>query len=326
MHRTKILDPRTENRNKPCNLSESDKLLFEHEYSHQFPAVYLSTVNNIFALRDVLYKFPQFYTELCLKRKLPLISRIKRFSLLFMKSEIIPKGIWAIDDWSQGYFHWISDVLPRLWVSRKYLHEYTILLPRKFRTYPYISESLKLLGWRFHFYNSERKVKINELIIPDYLGESGHYHSIVMKELRSEFLDAVKRPIGNNRLFISRENAATRKLINQQEINKFLDQYGFQTVFPEKLTFVQQVELFQQASVVMGVHGAGLANMLFMHPGTKVIELRREGDTHNNCYYNLASSLNLDYYYLNCRSTGKYTQTADFKIELSQLEQLVSSL
>jgi capsular polysaccharide biosynthesis protein len=39
------------------------------------------------------------------------------------------------------------------------------------------------------------------------------------------------------------------------------------------MTAVDQILLFQSAEFVIGAHGAGLSNLLFCEPGTKVIEL-----------------------------------------------------
>ena len=49
--------------------------------------------------------------------------------------------------------------------------------------------------------------------------------------------------------------------------------FGFEAVRCESLTFAEQVRLFGSAEAVVGPHGAGLANLTFCPPGTKVIEL-----------------------------------------------------
>lgn len=42
--------------------------------------------------------------------------------------------------------------------------------------------------------------------------------------------------------------------------------------------------------------------MLFMEADTAVLEFRHQGDTHNNCYFSLASALNIKYFYQTCQS------------------------
>ena len=56
------------------------------------------------------------------------------------------------------------------------------------------------------------------------------------------------------------------------QVEKLLARYGFETVYLETMSISDQVRLFQTAEFIIGPHGAGLANLLFCEPGTKVIE------------------------------------------------------
>jgi Glycosyltransferase 61 len=49
--------------------------------------------------------------------------------------------------------------------------------------------------------------------------------------------------------------------------------YQFQNIRLEDFTLKQQVELFQQAALVVGQHGAGLSNCIWMQKGSSVIEI-----------------------------------------------------
>ena len=42
---------------------------------------------------------------------------------------------------------------------------------------------------------------------------------------------------------------------------------------PELLSFKNQINLFENSSVIMGAHGASLANIIFCKPRTKIIEI-----------------------------------------------------
>jgi len=82
-----------------------------------------------------------------------------------------------------------------------------------------------------------------------------------------------KRPSTRaGRLFISRENAPKRTISNQPALCKALARRGFEKVILEDLPFEEQIQRFYDAEVIVGPHGAGLANMLFANPGT-VVEL-----------------------------------------------------
>ena len=64
----------------------------------------------------------------------------------------------------------------------------------------------------------------------------------------------------------------------------------FRVVELEAMHLAHQVALFRGARAVIGVHGAGLSNILFCKAGTLVFEL---GRVDHPCYVNLASKLNL---------------------------------
>ena len=60
-----------------------------------------------------------------------------------------------------------------------------------------------------------------------------------------------------------------------------------------ELTFVDQVSLFNNIDQVVGLHGAGFANIVFCKPGTKVLELKPY--TAGDVIKNLAKTNSLDY-------------------------------
>ena len=73
---------------------------------------------------------------------------------------------------------------------------------------------------------------------------------------------------------ISRRNTVGRQLTNMDQLMERLAPLGAVEVFGEKLTIAQQIGLFRQARVVVGQHGAGMANLSFCREGgTTAIEI-----------------------------------------------------
>lgn len=75
------------------------------------------------------------------------------------------------------------------------------------------------------------------------------------------------------RIYVSRAKAGWRKVLNEDELLAMLNRHGFRRYFLEDLSVQQQIQLFQQAEMIVGPHGAGLANVVFAPPGAKVIEI-----------------------------------------------------
>jgi capsular polysaccharide biosynthesis protein len=117
--------------------------------------------------------------------------------------------------------------------------------------------------------------------------------------LRDSFLPHVQptRPSTSKRLYVSRARCGRRHLQNEAECQPILERYGFETVYPEELTFVEQISLFHQAEAILGPHGAAFANLAFCKKGTKVVEIFNEG-WRPEIFWQLSETMELDHYCL----------------------------
>jgi capsular polysaccharide biosynthesis protein len=218
----------------------------------------------------------------------------------FRAGETIAHGVWISDDWSDSYFHWLADALPRLEAALPSLpNGFEIVVPARIAKPTYVLASLQLLQLRYRVMSDSRYHDLGDLTIPSHTAPTGNYRPPLMQTLRGRFRAAIGNPhtcIGL-RVWITRRDAAKRTIANETELQSVLDAFGFTVVSLERLTFEEQVRLIGKAEAIAGLHGAGLTNMLFMRAGCKVVEIRRDGDAHNNCFFSLASSLDLPYFY-----------------------------
>lgn len=201
--------------------------------------------------------------------------------------------------YAEGYPHWLLEVLPRL-IGLKSLPEGvkpTIVFNRELNSWQKHSLAMfNLSDYPFLFLN-ERNIQSSNLFFPSYMGLSGSPHPHSLKWVKDTIMaDVAPKADGGKRIFISRQLAKKRQLKNEAEIYPLLEQYGFEIVQAEKLSFEEQVALFAGAEAVVAPHGAGLANLLFVPKGCKVLELL-DRDFVSDYYYNLAGILELDYYY-----------------------------
>jgi capsular polysaccharide biosynthesis protein len=60
-----------------------------------------------------------------------------------------------------------------------------------------------------------------------------------------------------------------RRCMNEDEIVAMLAKYGYEEVFCEKLSMQDKIQLFAQATHIVGCIGGGMANLLFSSPSTK---------------------------------------------------------
>ena len=114
------------------------------------------------------------------------------------------------------------------------------------------------------------------VLLPRALGAVGQ-----VRDLRAVawFQAAVARipPAGDSaplprRILISRARAAMRRVRNQERIAAICTRWGFTEVVLEDMPLTEQWRLFAGAEAVVAPHGAGLAHLLLMQPGTLVVE------------------------------------------------------
>jgi hypothetical protein len=121
-----------------------------------------------------------------------------------------------------------------------------------------------------------------------------------------DFRERVLQPFGgpgerNKRIYIKRPGAGG--VAERHEIERFLAVQGFEHVQLEHLPHEAQLRLFQEAAFVVGVHGGGLANLVFSYPGVKVLELMPD-DEFRPDFWRLANKLGHVYGFLGCPVKG----------------------
>jgi hypothetical protein len=177
------------------------------------------------------------------------------------------------------YFHWLYDVLPRLLLLERaglLRHDATFIVPVLRSSFHH--ETLELLG-----IDLERCYEVTgptRIVTDELVATTGHRNHNYVEPWVTRFLaERLGRPSATRerRIYINRQDAELRKLTNEPELERALAALGIESVSLDGLPFTEQVDLFASAELVVGPHGAGLANVAFCGPGTRVIELLGDG-------------------------------------------------
>ncbi|HEV7684841.1 MAG TPA: glycosyltransferase family 61 protein [Pyrinomonadaceae bacterium] len=328
----KLLPESVAQRPLPHNFQKSDLQLFNHELERLIPASRLLEFSNVQASRDgILFKSLSLLPE---SFAFPANRELwKRRSLIrfFVDNYLLRRtraarrdALWITDDWSYGYFHWLTDVLMRLYVVRERVNEFVLLLPVAYETLDFVQASLKCFGVTDVDYARQNEViRCRRLFMPTHTAPSGHYNEAAIRGVRALLLNcygAAESRGNSERVYVSRGRAPKRRILNEEPVREVLEEFGFETIYAEDYSFAQQVEIFSRARYIVANHGAGLTNMLFARDGGNVLELRHHTDAINNCYFTLAAALGLNYFYQTCRSdTPQDPHTADLVVDLPTL-------
>ena len=97
----------------------------------------------------------------------------------------------------------------------------------------------------------------------------------------------------HRKIVVLRPGAVTRRIQNSDDL--MLNLKGWETVVLEKMAIREQIKTFAEASHVVAAHGAGLTNLLWCQPGTKVIEINQKSEIHKKVYPLLSHNLDLEH-------------------------------
>jgi len=188
-----------------------------------------------------------------------------------------------------GYSHWLLEELPRLLAIGR--DEADAIIAQAGHSFH--RDALALHGFKGKVVPAKRfaHLRCEQLIVPSL----GQLNPATVSRI-DEFAAPLRNSAGTwgERIYISREQARRRRVLNEEELWTQLAARGFVKVHLEALTWREQINAFRGAQVVVAPHGAGLANLVFCRPGTRVVELFRR-DYVNGCYWQLAALKELEY-------------------------------
>lgn len=307
----------------PNNLKKEDLDLFKIDLERKLPDLFSYEYKNICINKDeYLWKGLKFldysFFRMPLRRKEKLSNIKFLIKSFFIKKNKINNGLWLIDNWSSGYFHWFGDVLQKYYSIKD--KNYKLVLPFRYSTIEFITESAKYLEIQLCFLEENEIVKCKNLIVIPTSFISGNYYESIIKALKKSF--NIKKIENSNRniIYISRSDTQRRKVVNEKEIIKIINNINGKIVRLENFNWLEQLYLFSNCKLIISPHGGGLTNMIFMNSNSKVLELRHPKSYIQNMFFSMASALEIDYYYIKCSSNSMDSHTGDISVPVEKLK------
>ncbi len=210
------------------------------------------------------------------------------------------------------YFHWMVDILPRFDILQKQGYSWDEIdwFVVNSIQQPFQRETLEKLGIplsKIIESDSSPYLEAEKLIVPSFPSHLGWLSSEALAFHRNLFLTekTSNQSHSATRIYISRQQANYRRIINEAEVQSWLSQQGFMIVELESLSVEQQVTLFANAEVIISAHGSGLTNLMFCRPGTTVIELVSPHYI-RPYYWVISQHLKLKHFYIKGEEFGCY--------------------
>ncbi len=228
-----------------------------------------------------------------------------------------------------NYYHWLVEGLLSLDVSSQALgfdSNLKIVLPKSMDINALLDhrESLRAIGFggRDIAETSANLIRVQEAIWVDSdLVETmpAPYLKDFQQRVAALYAgDAYNPPV--RRLLVARKGP-TRTIYNIKQLQAYLSRYDFETVYLEGMSMADQIRLFQGAAFIISPHGAGLANLLFCRPGTRVIELMPSVDV-RPFFWLISQKLDLVHGMQFCATVGPDFQSA-ITVDIAKLQTLI---
>ena len=198
--------------------------------------------------------------------------------------------------WHFNYHHWIIECLPKLKyiIDSEDFKNCLIILPKNLNKFQKESMELLQIPESRIFYFDGDPIQVAKIYLPS-MGNFSHEDISWLKKSFLKKLNIQTKP--EKLIYISRQDAKQRRIINEKEIFEILKISGFEFYTLSDMSFIEQIKLFSQAKIIIGSHGAGLTNIIFSGPEAVLIEII-PNDTVNHCFWLLSNTSGNKYSYL----------------------------
>lgn len=199
------------------------------------------------------------------------------------------------------------------------------------RTYPFQKNLISL------FQIPESKIietelnsyyQCEKLIVPSHVQHSYYGYEYVRGKILG-LISQEPRASVRKRIYCSRRSTGLGRCVaNEKELLPVLISRGFETVYFEDYSVQDQARLIRDSEVILSPHGAGLSNIIFANPDTKVIELININAV-TLTFYPYTLYAGLDYGVLMCDSVDHPTQREhmkDIAVDISKLIRLLDKM
>lgn len=247
--------------------------------------------------------------------------------------------LFVLDEWSDGPYHIIVDLLSKIIAAERrgmQLSKMVLILPKK----KYIQEAaiplLHDLGFLFKNIICVEpntiycNIGMNFFIsLPHKIGSND---PAIIQDIQKRIFSRRNFYKGDqpSKIYYFRRNRR-RLVVNDDEVQHVLIQKGFVCTDFDGLSYIDAWQLMAHATLFVGIHGAGLTNMIFMPLGGTVVEFRSDNpNPRNHCYWHLAHSLGHNYFHFIAESATpgnniiEGSKGCDIRVNLNALGDFLS--
>jgi hypothetical protein len=265
-----------------------------YEVNTKIPDMYVHEFNNAFCFthrEEIFTENCEVILEQTSQKINPLLNTIlKKTEIVKFNKSIADFSLSGLED---NYGHHLIEYLSRYWLLKESgIKPDYYIMTRKEKFQQQWIDLLDIDVNRIIPSNIHMLVQAEKLIVPNltnnwepirHRGYPGYAKQWIpswlvtcyQEKFLPDFLRKINLQTGKyaKRIYISRRAAKYRKLLNEDELIPILKKNKFIICIPENLEIKDQLMLFAEAEIVVGIQGAGFANIIFSNKNTKVMEI-----------------------------------------------------
>jgi hypothetical protein len=316
-------------------------------YICAIPAFYVRSITNakcVVGNEEVFTSDDEVIAEYTTQKINPWIGKNKNH----LSKPIIVDGIvlnLSLSGLEINYNHWLIECLGRFYLLNKSRFKPDFyILSNNLSFQKEIIEFLELDTNKILKIEENITIQANAIIVPSFINNWNLINLRGYKHYQKKYLPSwisnvyrnkiQNKKYGQNKIYISRLFAKYRKIENEDEIINMLKNKGYGIYHLENMLVKDQIELFSNALIVLGPHGAGFSNILFCPQHTLICELFSEY-YHDSSFKILANALDLKYHYvigktnnirrIHPQKENIYIDLHRFELALNKLDSLLCS-
>jgi hypothetical protein len=141
---------------------------------------------------------------------------------------------------------------------------------------------------------SDIKIKDHGKTAGSPLTNGLHHYKTIFDLLRETFLPN-RESENNKNIFISRDSSYNRTSVNLNDLEVFMVNRGYEVVYPERLSFKEQIEKFYDAKNIVAISGSSLTNTIWANKDVNIVCIPSQFNYSASEWRMIAYFLNLNY-------------------------------
>ena len=183
-------------------------------------------------------------------------------------------GWWATITYPDAaeFFHFKLECFPRLSLLEKFEPILDgIVVPKNLKKFHLsLLNEIGFSDERLLKIDSNSHIKFDNLIVPSFIAGK-NIPAWVPTFYKKQFIRKAVKPF--QLVYISREDALHRNIINSSEVEELLMNLGFTKYVMSTLSSIEQRELFSSAKIIVAPHGAALSNLVYSQNTLNLLEI-----------------------------------------------------